>query len=142
MFALPVDAGTDLNRLDWDQIWDASPPSGTSTSKFQIDLDTSTSTSSLCGTYTVIRETPRVRRKRFVHGDGGKCSFVDAALKLPAPGDKMKGTFGYFQSLSYNKDIVVGRPYVTNVTSDNPTVGPGRYACDVIVHILNPRLLS
>jgi hypothetical protein len=55
VFALPVDAGTDLNRLDWDQIWDASPPSGTSTSKFQIDLDTSTSTSSLCGTYTVGR---------------------------------------------------------------------------------------
>jgi hypothetical protein len=42
----------------------------------------------------VVRETSRVRRKRFVHGDGGKCKFVDAALKLPAPGDKMKGTFG------------------------------------------------
>ena len=39
--ALPVNAGTDLNRLDWDQIWSASPPSGSSTSKFQVNLDTS-----------------------------------------------------------------------------------------------------
>mmetsp|Transcript_30980 Transcript_30980/g.77067 ORF Transcript_30980/g.77067 Transcript_30980/m.77067 type:complete len:442 (+) Transcript_30980:207-1532(+) len=117
VYALPVDAGTDLNRLDWDQIWNASPPYGSSTSKFQINLDTS---GGLCGTYTVTREGSRVRRKRFVHGDGGKCHFVDANLKLPAPGDKMKSTYGYYQSLSYNKDIVVGRPYVTNVTSDNP----------------------
>jgi hypothetical protein len=116
--ALPVDAGTDANRLDWDQIWDQSPPYGADTSKFQINLDT---TGALCGTFAVTREQSRVRRKRFVHGDGGQCRFVDAALKLPSPGDKMKGTFGYFQSLSFNKDIAVGRPFVTNVTSDNPS---------------------
>ena len=57
----------------------------------------------LCGKYTVTREGSRVRRKRFVHGDGGKCHFVDANLKLPAPGDKMRSTYGYYQSLSYNK---------------------------------------
>ena len=119
--ALPIDAGTDINRLDWDKIWDKSPPYGSDTSKFQINLDTA---GALCGTFSVSRTSSRVRRKRFVHGDGGTCKFVDAALKLPPPGDKMKGTFGYFQSLSYNKDIVVGRPYVTNVTSDNPN---GKY---------------
>ena len=32
----------------------------------------------------------------------------------------MRGTRGYLQSLSYNKDITVGRAYVTNVTTDAP----------------------
>ena len=36
----------------------------------------------------------------------------------------MKGSSGFVQSLSFNKDITVGRAYVTNVTTDAP---PGIY---------------
>ena len=48
------------------------------------------------------------------------CEYNDAELKFPKPGDKIKGEHGYLQSLSFNKDIVVGRSYVTNVTADVP----------------------
>lgn len=110
---------TSENRIDWDKIWDAAPQyDDASVSKFKIDLDSSL----LCASGpTVTREGSRARRRRAQPGDGSTCKFVDARLKLPAPGDKMRGTRGYLQSLSYNKDITVGRAYVTNVTTDAPT---------------------
>ena len=109
---------TSENRVDWDKIWDAAPQyDDASVSKFKIDLDSAT----LCASApTVTREGSRARRRRAQPGDGSTCKFVDARLKLPKPGDKMRGTRGYLQSLSYNKDITVGRAYVTNVTTDAP----------------------
>ena len=130
--ALPVDAGTSLDRADWASIWDASPPWGSDVSKFQIKLDTASTTAStkLCGTngdtaqFKVTRTKSIARRTRSYLGDGSLCKFVDADLKLPTPGDKMKGSSGFVQSLSFNKDITVGRAYITNVTTDAP---PGIY---------------
>ena len=130
--ALPLDAGTSLDRVDWASIWDASPPWGSDVSKFQIKLDTASTTAStkLCGDngneaqFKVTRTKSIARRKRSYLGDGSQCKFVDADLKLPTPGDKMKGSSGFVQSLSFNKDITVGRAYVTNVTTDAP---PGIY---------------
>lgn len=130
--ALPTDAGTSLDRLDWNSIWDASPPWGSDVSKFQIKLDTADTAAAtkLCGDggataqFKVTRTKSIARRKRGYMGDGTLCKFVDADLKLPTPGDKMKGSRGYVQSLSFNKDITVGRAYVTNVTTD---AAPGIY---------------
>jgi len=114
-------AGISDNRTDWDQQWSATPPYGSSTSFIKLDLDTS---SSLCGNFNVGAANTLVRLKNFVQNDDAKCPFSDALRTLPAPGDKMKGTYGMQQSNSYNKAQVVGRAYVQNVTSDNPD---GRY---------------
>ena len=82
---------TSENRVDWDKIWDAAPQyDDASVSKFKIDLDSAT----LCASApTVTREGSRARR-RAQPGDGSTCKFVDARLKLPKPGDKMRGTRG------------------------------------------------
>ena len=89
-------------------------------SKFQMDFDTSDPSGLCVNTPTVTPEKSRVRRIKTVAdwGDGSVCKFADAALSLPRPGDKMRGVDGYFQSLAYNKDITIGRAYVTNVSSD------------------------
>ena len=89
-------------------------------SKFQMDFDTSDPSGLCVNTPTVTPEKSRVRRIKTVAdwGDGSVCKFADASLSLPRPGDKMRGVDGYFQSLAYNKDITIGRAYVTNVSSD------------------------
>lgn len=104
--------GTSKDRPDWDETWEATARWGSSFSSFQIDFDVDPAR-----TYLIeVLEGKAMVRKRFqTH-----CEYNDANLKFPKPGDKMKGEFGYFQSLSYNKGLVIGRPYITNVTADVP----------------------
>ena len=46
------------------------------------------------------------------------CRVVNASLTLPHPRNAWKGTEGAVQSLSFNKDIVVGPAHVTRVHTD------------------------
>ena len=48
---------------------------------------------------------------------GRRCVFADADLSLPKPGDALLGSPPYAPSLSFNKDITLGRPFVVNVTA-------------------------
>ena len=107
---------TSENRVDWDKIWDAAPQyDDASVSKFKIDLDSAT----LCASApTVTREGSRARRRRLT--EVARRASLWTRAETSEAGDKMRGTRGYLQSLSYNKDITVGRAYVTNVTTDAP----------------------
>ena len=104
--------GTSKNRGDWEETWGAEAQWGGSASSFQINVDADP-----LRTYLIeIHEGKAMVRKRYQT----QCEYNDADLKFPKPGDKMRGEYGYLQSLSFNKDIVVGRSYVTNVTADVP----------------------
>jgi hypothetical protein len=132
VFALPADAGIALNRLDWNTIWDASPRWGADVSKFQIDLNATAgrgicaarggadgaSPPSVDGGLSVARKTRDANTLYSSARDSGRrCVFADADLSLPKPGDALLGSPPYAQSLSFNKDITLGRPFVVNVTA-------------------------
>ena len=130
--ALPADAGIARDRLDWNAIWDASPYWGDDVSKFQIDLN-ATAGRGICDARggadgasppSVDRGTARARKTRDVNAltssardSGRRCVFADADATLPKPGDALVGVPPYAQSLMYNRDITVGRPFVVNVTA-------------------------
>jgi hypothetical protein len=70
--------------------------------------------------FTVDATKVYIRRKNVYNNDNTRCHFNDAIRTLPKPGDKMTGSSGAAQSLSYNKAVVIGRAYVQNVTCDSP----------------------
>ena len=118
--AIKASHGTSKNRVNWRDRWNASPPSGASFSFFQVDLTLDTSKNWIVQAPVA---TAIARKKTFTANDNYRCPFLDANTKLPAPGDKFRfpeKRSGYFQSLSHNKRLVVGRPYVTHVTADVP----------------------
>ena len=117
--------GGAIGPLDpWDNrllnSWDAAAPWGqpgnVSESWFRVALNTQP----YCSSIAVAFPFTRVRKKNLQDFNNYFCPAVVADPSLPAPGDKMRGVTGAVQSLSWNKALVVGRPYVTNVTSDNP----------------------
>lgn len=130
--ALPADAGIALNRVDWNTIWDASPYWGDDVSKFQIDLNATAgrgicdarggadgaSPPSVDARSSVARKTRDANALYSSTRDSGRrCVFADADVSLPRPGDALLGVAPYAGSLSFNKDITLGRPFVVNVTA-------------------------
>lgn len=130
--ALPADAGIARDRVDWNTIWDASPYWGDDVSKFQIALN-ATAGRGICDARggadgasppSVDQRTSVARRTRDANAlyssardSLRRCVFADADVSLPRPGDALLGVAPYAGSLSFNKDITIGRPFVVNVTA-------------------------
>lgn len=76
------------------------------------------------GSGAIVAGKTIVRRfYNFEEGGHQSCVFASAILTLPRPGDKLSmrasEKSGAVSSLSYNKDLVIGRAHVTSVTSDS-----------------------
>ena len=125
VFALPANSSLAVSKLDWRNIWDASPYWGSDVSKFQIDFNTSAGVG-LCDNAgagdggappSVSKLTTFARKTRNANAQGSstnhdskrKCVFADADTKLPKN--------GYAGSLEYTSHLTIGRPFVTNVTA-------------------------
>ena len=107
--ALPADAGSALNRLDWNTIWDASPRWGADVSKFQIDLN-ATAGGAICAARggadgrvaaerrrRIERRAKRATRTLCIRRLGIRAaSFCDADLS-PQPGDAFSEVPPYAQ---------------------------------------------
>lgn len=112
--------GLDSARFDLMSIWGASPPYGNSSTVVHLLSDGALAgyDGSLAdgGRFAVLQRRPA---RAVGGGAAAHCVPSPALLRLPLPGDKMTGEAGAVQSLSANKALVVGRPYVTHVSGVN-----------------------